>query len=131
SHLDHRLFSHDSFYHIHIFPNLFISSTEGTSFYVGQALPVSATETQLRIRFYEPSVELSETARARQDAINMQSTPLGLRVIEEDRVILETQQQGISQTHRTPNIGNEEVRISHFHTCYSNAMTLKDKGEPS
>ncbi len=30
AHLDAREFAHDSFFHIYIFPNLFISSTEGT-----------------------------------------------------------------------------------------------------
>src|SRR5690606_24925094 len=59
SHLDGRGFIHDSFYHIHIFPNLFISSTEGTSFYVGHAVPLSADQTSLRVRFFEPAVELT------------------------------------------------------------------------
>jgi phenylpropionate dioxygenase-like ring-hydroxylating dioxygenase large terminal subunit len=122
SHLDGRAFAHDSFFHVHIFPNLFISSTEGTNFYVGHAIPRAADTTHLRIRFFEPAVELSGGGRARQDVINAQSVPLGLQVIEEDRAILETVQRGVTISHRSPALGDEEVRIKAFHDGYLRFM---------
>lgn len=122
SHLGGREFVHDSFFHIHIFPNLFISSTEGTAFYVGHALPHSATETTLRTRLFEPNVELSEAARLRQDAINKQGTALALQVIEEDRVILETVQRGMRVADRSAVLGSEEIRIQTFHKAYCEQM---------
>lgn len=130
SHLDGRAFAHDSFFHVHIFPNLFISSTEGTNFYVGHAIPRAAQATQLRIRFFEPAVELSPSDRVRQDAINTRSVPLGRRVIEEDRAILETVQRGITIADRLPALGNEEVRIAAFHSGYQRMMTDDDADTP-
>lgn len=125
SHLEGRAFAHDSFFHVHIFPNLFISSTEGTNFYVGHAVPVAADATMLRIRFFEPAVELVDRARIRQDAINQQGIPLGLEVIEEDRRILEQVQRGVSIADRAAVLGEEEVRIAAFHDGYDRAMARR------
>lgn len=123
SHLNNRNFAHDSFFHIHIFPNLFISSTEGTNFYIGHALPCGPTETLLRVRFFEPSVELNEGGRMRQDAINRQSVPLGLQVINEDLSVLETLQRGVRVANRPYFLGEEEIRISAFHRGYQRTMS--------
>jgi len=131
SHLNDREFTHDSFFHIHIFPNLFISSTEGTAFYVGHALPWSATETRLRVRLFEPNVELTEAGRLRQDAINKQGSALALQVIEEDRAILETVQRGISIADRPAVLGSEEIRIRAFHKAYTERMTEARNDTPT
>lgn len=124
AHLDNRSFAHDSFFHVHIFPNLFISSTEGSAFYVGQALPVSTRETQLRVRFFEPAVQLTPNARLRQDSINAQGIALGLRVINEDRGILENVQKGIEIAEGPGALGLEEVRIRQFFDDYAVAMAI-------
>lgn len=118
AHLDGRDFKHDSFFHIHIFPNLFISSTEGATFYVGHAIPVATDQTRLKVRFFDSAVPLEERDRIKQDAINERSIPLGLQVIDEDRVILENVQRGISRTDQRMALGNEEVRIRAFHAGY-------------
>lgn len=123
SHLDGRTFAHDSFFHIHIFPNLFISSTEGTNFYVGHAIPKAANTTMLRVRLFEPAVELTAGGRARQNAINQQSVPLALQVIEEDRSVLERVQRGTTIAERPSVLGGEEVRIAAFHRGYHRAMS--------
>jgi phenylpropionate dioxygenase-like ring-hydroxylating dioxygenase large terminal subunit len=122
SHLDSREFAHDSFFHVYVFPNLFISSTEGTAFYVGHALPGSAGQTMLRTRLFEPNVELTSGGRARQDAINKQGTALAIQVIEEDRAILETVQRGVTAADRPAVLGTEEVRIHAFHHAYAQCM---------
>ena len=122
AHLDGRGFAHDSFFHVHIFPNLFISSTQGTSFYIGQALPQSPDWTTLRIRFFEPAIKLNEGGRRRQDALNHGSIPLGLKVIEEDRAILETVQRGIAIARQMAVFGQEEVRLTAFNEGYLRAM---------
>ena len=126
SHLDSREFIHDSFFHIHIFPNFFISSTEGTAFYVGHALPVSPTETSLRIRLFEPNVAFTDAGRLRQDALNTHGIALSIQVIEEDRAILETTQRGLTIANRPAVLGPEEVRILPFHKAYCERMTAHD-----
>ena len=122
SHLKDRGRRHDSLYHIHIFPNLFISSPEGLSYYVGQLLPKSPRETQLRIRLYEPAVELSAKHRERQAPMNEATIATTLAVLEEDRAILENIQSVIALADRPGRIGQEEVRIEAFHDRYDERM---------
>lgn len=118
SHLDARAFVHDSFFHVHIFPNLFISSQEGLTFYVGHAVPLGARETTLRTRIYEPAVELSEGKRARQDMLNVQSREVANTVLQEDRTVLENVQRGLELSDRPGVLGAEEVRIATFFQHY-------------
>lgn len=122
SHLKNRPFTHDSFYHIFIFPNLFIASTEGLAFYIGQAIPIGPTETRLRMRLFEPAVELSAKHRARQEPINRDNIDLSLKIVEEDREILENIQRGIRLSPMPGSIGSEEVRIRAFWDRYRDRM---------
>jgi choline monooxygenase len=122
AYLDSRGFVHDSFFHIYIFPNLFISSTQGLSFYVGQALPLAAGRTDLRFRLFEPKLELTRAQRAAQDLVNGNGSALGRAVIEEDRTILEQVQRGIALGSRSGAIGTEEVRIAAFMSAYEHLM---------
>ncbi|WP_374945179.1 aromatic ring-hydroxylating dioxygenase subunit alpha [Sphingomonas sp.] len=124
SHLAERKFTHNSFFHIYIFPNLFISSSQGLSFYVGQVLPLSAERTMLRMRNFEPNVTLSDKHRARQDPINADSIATGLKLIEEDRAILENVQRGVRVSDRPGMIGDDEVRIRAFLEHYARAMAM-------
>lgn len=123
SHLADREFAHESFYHIYIFPNLFIASTEGLNFYVGHALPTGPEETVLRARYFEPNVELKASQRVRQDMLNSQTGNYGLQVIEEDRVILEAVQRGIKISDKPGIIGGGEPRIRAFMDHYHQQMS--------
>ncbi|ACK83873.1 aromatic ring-hydroxylating oxygenase subunit alpha [Methylorubrum extorquens] len=122
AYLDTRAFTHDSFFHIHIFPNLFISSTQGLSFYVGHALPLSATETGLRFRLFEPKLDLTRAQRAAQDLINQSGKALGRAVIDEDRAILENVQRGVELSEKPGVIGRDEIRIAAFMRAYTHLM---------
>jgi phenylpropionate dioxygenase-like ring-hydroxylating dioxygenase large terminal subunit len=122
AYLEGRAFAHDSFFHIYIFPNLFISSTQGLSFYVGQALPVSPSRTNLRFRLFEPKLELTRGQRAGQDLINRSGTELGRKVIDEDRAILEQVQRGVGLSEKPGIIGKDEVRIAEFMEVYERLM---------
>ena len=122
AYLESRAFAHDSFFHIYVFPNLFISSTQGLSFYVGHALPVSSTRTNLRFRLFEPKLELTRGQRAGQDLINRSGAELGRKVIDEDRTILEQIQRGIELSEKPGIIGQDEVRIARFMDVYERVM---------
>lgn len=122
SHLDGREFSHNSFYHIHIFPNLFLASAEGTFFYIGHAIPVAPGETAMRIRYFGPNVEMTEKKSTLQDMINEESVALGLSVVGEDKGILENIQKAIQLTDKPGIIGDDEVRIRAFHGHYEAIM---------
>jgi phenylpropionate dioxygenase-like ring-hydroxylating dioxygenase large terminal subunit len=123
SHLKKREFHHDSFYHINIFPNLLLASTEGISFYVGHVLPVGPDETILRIRYFEPNVELTAPRhRARQDLLNEQTNHNGTAIIDEDRVVLESIQQAVKVADGPGRVGRSEQRIHAFHRHYLELM---------
>lgn len=117
-HLKSRSFHHNSFYHVYIFPNLFISSTEGSSFYVGSALPIAADQTNLVSRFLEPQITLTDPQRRKQDLINELTVPLGLRVIDEDRAVLEKIQSTILIADVEGCLTEQEIRIARFEESY-------------
>lgn len=122
SHLQGRNFAHDSFYHLYIFPNLFIASTEGISFYIGHALPLGPEETILRVRYFEPKVELKPSERVRQDMLNEQTRTYGLEIVEEDRPILENIQKGVRLANNPGVVVKGEPRISAFMSRYNELM---------
>ena len=124
SHLKNRSLSHDSFHHIHVFPNLFVASTEGMHFYVGHALPISPTESLLRVRYYEPAHPFASWKRGRQDMLNAETTAIGLRLIDEDRTILESIQHGVQFADKAGVLGEEEVRIRGFQDHYRAMMAM-------
>lgn len=117
-HLERRALHHNSFYHVYIFPNLFISSTQGSSFYIGSALPMLANSTNLYSRFFEPQVMLTEPEKRKQHYINEQTTSLGLKVIAEDRAILERIQRTISIAEVERRLIDEEIRLTAFENTY-------------
>lgn len=123
SHLSGRTLTHDSYFHIFIFPNLFVASTEGTTFFVGQALPATAGLTNLRLRYLEPA-GLPARSRGRQDMVNQTYSENGLKIIvEEDLPVLETVQQGLAISDRPGFIGDGEVRIRAWRESYTLSMT--------
>lgn len=121
-HLAHRTLSHDSFFHIHIFPNLFITSSEGLTFYVGHALPQTATETDLRIRYLSPAITLDEKQTRTHEKFTEDSIAIGLRVIEEDRAMLENVQKGVEISSKPGALGADEARITAFMQSYARRM---------
>jgi len=122
SFLDTRSFIHDSFYHIFIFPNLVVSSTEGASFYVGQLFPLAAGETELKVRFLEPKLNYENVNEALRDILAEESVKLGYEILEEDKFILENIQKGIQKANGTGIINDEEVRIKYFFEKYKSII---------
>jgi len=118
SFLDNRELKHNSFYHIFIFPNLFVSSTEGASFYVGQLFPANPDHTDLKIRFFEPNINYENVSPVLRDALAEESVKLGYAIIEEDKTILENIQKGVRRAKSPGIINEEEVRIKYFFDKY-------------
>ncbi len=122
SHLANRSFQHDSYLHLFVFPNLFISSTEGRAFFVGQALPVRAAETNLRVRYYEPA-GIANRHRSRQEMVNQQFSETGLAIIaNEDKPILESIQANMALANSPGFLGEGETRIRAWRDNYAHAM---------
>ena len=122
SHLNGRSLKHETYHHIYLFPNMFVSSTQGTSFFVGQLLPMSEDHTILRIRYFEPKMEWKSWYRTRQDLVNIETVEVGLQLIEEDRHLLENVQRGMLLSERPGVLGADEVRITAFAKGYERMM---------
>lgn len=123
SHLNNRSYQHDSYLHLFIFPNLFVASTEGRAFFVGQALPRAAASTVLRARYLEPA-GLAARHRSRQDMVNQTFSDTGLEIIaDEDKPVLESIQEGLAIADQPGMLGEGEVRIRAWRKAYLKAMS--------
>lgn len=119
NYLDNIEFKHSSFRHYFVFPNLLISSTEGTSIYVGNILPISSEKSILRKRFFSPKFK---DGYAPKEAIHkafleMVKTSIN-QILNEDKIVLEQIQSNIQFVDQTYFLGTEEARISDFHKKY-------------
>ncbi|WP_431295514.1 RHO alpha subunit C-terminal catalytic domain-containing protein [Pedobacter sp. P26] len=99
-----------------------MSSTEGASFYVGQLFPLTATETNLKIRFLEPNISYDSVNPSLRAALADESVRLGVEILQEDKQILENIQKGISHSSSPGIISDEEVRIQYFFDAYNKAI---------
>ena len=124
SHLKNRSYKHDSYFHLDVFPNLFVASSEGLAFYVGQLLPRGPEETDLRIRYFEAAVELSPKHRARQDQLNADNNVNGIAILDEDRTILENIQKGVRMSSKPGVVARDEARVVGFLNNYRQLMEI-------
>ncbi len=117
--LDNIEIKHDTFRHYFIFPNLLISSTEGTSIYVGNILPVNSEKSILRKRFYSPKFRDNFIPKEaiHKAFLEMVKTSIN-QILEEDKVILEQIQKNMPFVENTYFLGKEESRINSFHEKY-------------
>lgn len=112
-------FQHDSFRHYFIFPNLLISSTEGTSIYVGNILPINSEQSTLRKRYFSPKfADNFEPKKVIHNAfLDMVKESIN-QILLEDKVILEQIQKNLPFVSKTYFLGKEEQRITYFHQKY-------------
>ena len=122
SHLDERQLKHNSFYHIYIFPNLFIASSEGISFYIGHALPVSAVQTNLRTRHMSLNHKIAEKKIQFNKMLEEDGLKISIDVLMEDKAILENIQKTLPLVKKGGIIGDEEIRIKNFMESYTKVM---------
>ena len=117
--LENIKFKHSSFRHYFIFPNLLISSTEGTSIYIGNILPISSEKSILRKRFYSPKFIEGYIPKEtiHKAFLEMVKTSIN-QILDEDKVVLEQVQKNIPFIDSTYFLGGEECRINDFHNKY-------------
>lgn len=118
--LENRTFKHNTFRHYFIFPNLLISSTEGTSIYVGNVLPNNESSTILRKRFYDVKFhdDFVPNKSIHNAFLEMVKTSIN-SILFEDKVILEQVQKNLEFVNDKYILGNQEQRIVQFHNHYT------------
>lgn len=124
--LDARKLKHSSFHHIFIYPNLFITSTEGISLYVAHLQPISSSKSILKARYFEPDIDEIEEYRNLQDIVNDEIVNFGSFIINEDKDIIENVQKSLFISNRNLHLNREEVRIKEFHEQYCSQINTYD-----
>lgn len=120
-------YSHKSLQHWYIFPNLFVTSTTGNLFYIGKLIPNKPDFTQLHAQFVKPTYkELTKKEKLLLNAYAQASLDSSIKVIFEDRKILEDIQRNLSVIPEQKQIfGEEEFRIQAFHQNIKNIINYK------
>jgi phenylpropionate dioxygenase-like ring-hydroxylating dioxygenase large terminal subunit len=121
--LENRVFKHSSFKHFFIFPNLFISSTEGKNIYIGNLLPINKNKSTLRKRFYDVNFQLGCTPNELIHEAYLEIVKSSINsILDEDQIILEEIQKVIKFSKKNHEIGKLETRIKYFHEHYNNIL---------
>jgi phenylpropionate dioxygenase-like ring-hydroxylating dioxygenase large terminal subunit len=117
--LDSFSYKHNSFYHLYIYPNLFISSTSGGFFYIGRLDPKLVGESLLTYNFYSPKYirELSAKEEKIDKILFKNNCESALKVLLEDKPMVEGCQKGLNENPEKNGILSdlEEIRILKFH----------------
>ncbi len=120
-----RSFRTDDYMHQLVFPNVTIASAQGTSFNVNLIRPLGPAHTEIDVYVFEPKLgDLSRSEQALVKAMRAEVVELTNKTFDEDKVICEQVQLGISETSRTGLLSDEERRIHAFQGAY-----LKQVGE--
>jgi phenylpropionate dioxygenase-like ring-hydroxylating dioxygenase large terminal subunit len=116
---DDLLNKHESFYHIFIYPNLFITSISGSMYYIGRLKPLSKNRTILETFFLKPNFkrELSKKENGILNAYLGMNVEYGKKVILEDVSMVESCQKGLEEKSNKTGIlsKTEEIRLLEFH----------------
>jgi phenylpropionate dioxygenase-like ring-hydroxylating dioxygenase large terminal subunit len=112
-------YKHESFYHIYIYPNLFISSTSGSFFYIGNLVPKSKNESNLICNFFGANYnrDLNKKESSLSKAMFTFNVESANRVLFEDKPMVESCQKGLEERSNIQGIlsSMEEIRIVKFH----------------
>lgn len=107
--------------HAYLFPNLFLSVTNGLVLFVSRFHPVSATQTRLEYDLLATPLLLSQRpaviAHVQAEAIAFTD-----RVLREDLALLEGSQRGLASSGQPHQLQALEPRITHFHEAYLRRM---------
>lgn len=117
--LNHLTFKHESFYHLYIFPNLFISSTSGSFFYIGNLLPMTKKKSNLICNFFGANYDrdLNIKEKSLNKAMFAYNVESAIKVLFEDKPMVESCQKGLEENSNKTGIlsKTEEIRILEFH----------------
>ncbi len=113
--------------HHFVFPNFTIASTFGATFSVQTFAPVSASETRFTTVLFETGLkEGSAASQQILEVISRSAAEFNQQVFEEDRVICERVQQGITSACGIGVLSDEETRVARFQQHYSDWMKRQE-----
>ena len=124
--LNHLTYKHESFYHLYIFPNLFISSTSGSFFYIGNLLPMTKKKSNLICNFFGANYDrdLNIKEKSLNKAMFTYNVESAIKVLYEDKPMVESCQKGLEEKSNIQGVlsSTEEIRIIKFHETINNKL---------
>lgn len=107
--------------HAHIFPDLFVSNTNGMVGFLSHLVPISTSLTRLEWMLFElPALKAMPTSlreQIKKDAINFTTA-----VLKEDQELVELCQSGLATPGAEYQLQPCEARVIHFHKQYHSWM---------
>lgn len=118
-----RLFNSDmlGYRHIYVFPNLFMSLTNGLVLFVSYFHPTSSRETRLEYALLATPT-LMKNRPAVISHVQTRAVEFTEKVLREDLALLEASQRGLTATRQTHQLQPVEQRVIHFHERYMEKM---------
>jgi len=107
--------------HVYVFPDLFLSNTNGLVGFLSHVVPTSASTTRLEWLLFElPALKLLPIALRTQ--IKAEAIRFTLDALKEDQVLVESCHTGMTCGGTIVQLQPCEGRIAHFHALYTDRM---------
>ncbi|WP_017462694.1 aromatic ring-hydroxylating oxygenase subunit alpha [Dyella ginsengisoli] len=103
--------------HAYVFPDLFLSNTNGLVGFLSHVIPEDATRTRLAWRLFELPA-LKALPPALRQHMQEEAIAFTQQALAEDKVLVEACQQGLEAEGFEVQLQPQEARIAHFHALY-------------
>jgi phenylpropionate dioxygenase-like ring-hydroxylating dioxygenase large terminal subunit len=108
--------------HAFVFPNLFLANSNGLIGFMSRLYPLSADHTRLEWALFELPA-LTALAPSIREHFRNDALAFAHATLQEDKVLVESCQRGISSVGPACQFQPNESRIGHFHTMYHGRMS--------
>lgn len=107
--------------HAYVFPDLFVSNTNGLIGFLSRVVPIDAARTHLAWQLFELPA-LKALAPALRQHMKDEAIAFTQQALTEDKVLVEACQCGMSAEGPDVQLQPQEARIRHFHGLYQTRM---------
>jgi phenylpropionate dioxygenase-like ring-hydroxylating dioxygenase large terminal subunit len=108
--------------HAYVFPDLFVSNTNGLVGFLSHVVPIDAARSRLEWRLFELPA-LKALAPALRQHMKDEAAAFTQQALAEDKVLVEACQLGLAADGHEVQLQPQEARIAHFHALYRARMT--------
>ena len=103
--------------HAYVFPDLFLSNTNGLVGFLSHVVPMGEARTRLTWRLFELPA-LKALAPALRQHMRDEAVAFTQQALAEDKVLVEACQLGLAADGHEVQLQPQEARIAHFHALY-------------
>lgn len=108
--------------HAYVFPDLFVSNTNGLVGFLSHVVPIDAARSRLEWRLFALPA-LKALAPALRQHLQEEAVAFTQQALAEDKVLVEACQLGLAADGHEVQLQPQEARIAHFHALYRARMS--------